>query len=111
MEALIAIAAVTLVGLLALWISARSAITVCLCDVKNGKLEVVRGALAPRVLDDLRDVVRKPRVKYATIRVVRAKDRARVEAKGDLTKDQLQQLRNVIGTVPLAQIRGVRAGK
>src|SRR5688572_14464903 len=107
MEVLIAIAVITGVALVLLWISARAAITVCVAEVTNGKLEITRGAIAPRVLGDLRDVVKKPRVKHATIRVLRAKDRARVEATGDLSAAQLQQLRNVVGTVPLAQLTNV----
>lgn len=104
MEVVLAIAGITLTGLLLLWWSARSAITVCVAEVRDGKLEIVRGGIAPRVLGDLRDVVRRPKVRRATIRVIRNRDRARVEAKGDLTSTQVQQLRNVVGTVPLAQL-------
>ena len=92
------------IGLFLLWLSSRSAITVCLAHVHDGKLEVEKGGLAPRIVGDLRDIVKRPRVKKATLRVLRARGRARVEASGDLTPAQMQQIRNVIGSVPLAQL-------
>jgi hypothetical protein len=91
-------------GLLLLWFSARAAITVAVLEVKNGKLEVTRGALSPRVLGDLRDVAARPKIASATLRVVRQKDRARVEIHGDLTEGQAQRFRNVIGNVSVAQL-------
>jgi hypothetical protein len=104
MEVLVAIAAFTAVALGILWFAARGAITVAICDVKDGKLELTHGNLSPRVLSDLKDVVKRPRVAYGSVRVVRKRDRATVEAKGDFTDAQMQQLRNVIGTVPLAKL-------
>ena len=35
---------------------------------------------------------------------MRAKDHARVEVAGDVPEQQLQRLRNVVGTLPLAQL-------
>src|SRR5262249_18700748 len=100
-----------LFALVVLWAAARAAITVCVAEVKNGKLIVTRGALAPRVLDDLRDIVKRPRVRSATLRVVRAKDKARIEVRGNVGEAQLQRLRNVIGNTPLAQLtRKTRKG-
>jgi hypothetical protein len=43
--------------------------------------------------------------------VTRAKDRAEVEIRGNLTKAQKQQIRNVIGTVPLAKLQGLSGRK
>jgi hypothetical protein len=108
MESLAAVALALGIALAALWFAARAATTVCLLQVDKGKVRVVRGGLAPRVLDDVRDIVRRPKVGWAVVRIVRAKDRARVEAKGELSHDQLQQLRNVIGTTPLAKLAGTR---
>lgn len=102
-------AAATLAALVLLWFAARGAITLCIAEVREGKLEVTHGGLAPRVLADLSDVLVRPRVERATLRVVRARDHAKVEATGDLTAAQLQQLRNVIGSVPLAKLSNVRA--
>jgi hypothetical protein len=107
----LAAAGVMLVIALALvWAGAKNAITVCVAEVNNGKISVTRGGLAPRVLADVADVVKRPKVKHARLRVVRAKDHARLEARGDLSDDQLQRLRNVIGTVPLAQLTKKKKG-
>jgi hypothetical protein len=48
--------------------------------------------------------VRRPKVKGATLRILREKGHARLEARGDFSEEQLQRLRNVIGTIPLAQL-------
>ena len=108
-EVFAAIIGIAVIGLIALlWFAARSAITVCVAEIRDGKLEVTHGGLAPRVLADLRDVVVRPRVERATLRVLRARGRAELETKGDLTAAQLQQLRNVIGSVPLAKLENAR---
>jgi hypothetical protein len=103
-EVLLAIAAATVVAIGLLWIAARGAVTVAICEVKDGKLELTHGDISPRVLSDLKDVVKKPRVAQGTVRIVRHKDRGGVEARGDFSDAQLQQLRNVVGTVPLAKL-------
>lgn len=108
MEVLAGAALALALALTALWFSTRAAITLCVIEVDNGKARLLTGGLAPRVLDDVREVVKRPKVKWAKVRVLRAKDHARVEAEGDLTKEQLQQLRNVIGVVPLAKLAGIR---
>ena len=41
--------------LLLVWGSARAAITIAVAEIRDGKLEITRGGLAPRVLGDLRD--------------------------------------------------------
>jgi hypothetical protein len=77
-------------------------------EVSKGKVEVIRGGLSPRVLGDVREIVRRPKVSAATLRIVRAKEHAALHARGDLSPDQLQQLRNVIGTVPLTKLTNAR---
>ena len=83
---------------------ARRATTILAAEVRDGVLNVRHENITPRVLADIRDVVRTPPVKYALIRVVRRDRRAQLDARGSLTSAQLQQLRNVIGVVPLAQL-------
>ena len=97
------LALLALVGGLLYW-SARNAVTICVIEVERGKLRVARGGIAPRVLADVGDVVRRPRVTRATIRIVRERGFARVHPSGDLSDAQVQQLRNVIGSVPLAKL-------
>lgn len=90
--------------MLLVWASSKSAITIAVAEVRNGKLEITRGAISPRVLGDLRDVVARPRVASATLRILRVRDRARIEVRGKVSPQQVQQLRNVVGNVPVAQL-------
>jgi len=98
-------AAIGLAILLTLvWAQARAAITIAVVEIRNGKLEITRGGLSPRVLGDLRDVASRPSISGATLRIIRAKDRARVEVHGKVSEQQVQRFRNVIGNVPVAQL-------
>jgi hypothetical protein len=108
MAVVIAFAVATLGGLLALWLSARRAITICVLEVVDGEIEVSKGCLGPRVLSDVRDVVKRPKVMSATIRVMRARSFAKLDARGSFTDGQLQQLRNVVGNIPIAKLLGER---
>jgi len=93
---------------LALWASARAAITVCVLEITDGKIELRRGAIAPRVLADLADVIGRPRVASATLRIVRNAGRARLEVHGAISEEQKQRLRNVVGALPLAKLANGR---
>jgi len=94
---------VVVLGLL--YFVARRDITLCeLSITKKSGLVVVRGGIAPAVLSDLRDVVRRARLKSGTVRILRAKDRARIEASREVSADALQAIRNVVGTVSLAKL-------
>jgi hypothetical protein len=104
MAVLVACAIGVAIGLVLVWASARAAITIAVLEVRDGKVEVTRGGLAPRVLSDVRDVAGRPRIRSATLRIVRQKDRARLEAHGEIGEHQLQRLRNIVGTVPAAQL-------
>jgi hypothetical protein len=106
---LVAFACGTLLFLTLLWFAARGAITICILEVHRGEVVVTQGGLAPRILSDLGDVVRRPRVSGATVRIVRAKDRAGLEAKGDVSPEQLQQMRNIVGSVPLGKLTNTRS--
>ena len=103
MEVLVAIAVATVIAIGLLWFAARGAITVAICEVKDGRLELTHGDLSPRVLSDLKDVVKRPTAQ-GTVRVLRHREHASVEVRGDFSEAQLQQLRNVVGTVPLAKL-------
>jgi hypothetical protein len=104
MAVLVACALGIAIGLLLVWANARAAITVAVADVRDGKVEITRGGLSPRVLGDLRDIAARPRIKSATLRITRAKDRARIEVNGEVSEQQVQRFRNVVGNVPLAQL-------
>ena len=108
MDVVLAMVGATAVAMVLLWVAARSAITVCVAEVREGKIEVTHGGIASRILADLTDVVARPRVERATLRIVRSRGRAEVEIRGDMSPAQLQQLRNVIGSVPLAKLANAR---
>ena len=101
----------TAIALVVLWFAARGAITVCIAKVVDGKLELTHGAIAPRVLADLKDVVRRGNVGHGTLRIVKSRGHASVEATGDFSEGHLQQLRNVVGSVPLAKLLNTNVNK
>jgi hypothetical protein len=97
-------ASVVAIGLVALYASARAATTVCVLDVVAGEVFVRRGGLAPRIRADIEDVVARPKIERATLRIVRDRESALLEVKGAVSAAQQQQLRNVVGSVPLARL-------
>jgi hypothetical protein len=104
----LAFIAVVALALVALWVSTRAAITVCVLDITAGEVVVRSGGVAPRVLADLRDVAVRPRISQATLRIVRDRGRAALEATGEVPPAQMQRLRNVVGSVPLAKLANAR---
>jgi len=108
MEPLIVMLVVTIATLSCLAFAARRAITLCVVDVRDGRIKVTYGGIAPRLLADIRDVLSRPRVMSATLRIVRSQGSAALSATGDLTDAQVQRIRNVIGSVPLAKLANVR---
>ena len=108
MGVLVAAALGIAIGLLFVWASARAAITIAVLEIEDGKLRVTRGALSPRVVSALSDIAARPKIRAATLRIVRAKDHARVEMHGELDDNQRQRVRNVGGNVPLAQLGKAR---
>ena len=75
-------------------------------DVVDGVPRALRVRMPQLLLDDLGDVVRRPRLPAARFKVVVEDRRARlVVVRGEIPATQLQQLRNVVGTYPVAAIR------
>jgi len=107
----VAFVACTALALVALWHSARAALTIAVLDVENGVIRRIRGGLAPGVLADLEDVLAKPPVSRGRVRIVRDAGTARVEIHGAITPDQAQRIRNVIGNVPLVRLSRRRPGR
>ena len=82
-----------------------SSSTVAVLEITKGKVTVTRGGIAPRVLGDIEDVAgMRPKIKHATVRISRSRGKAEIELKGELSKEQRQKLRNVIGNVPLQKL-------
>jgi hypothetical protein len=107
-EVVLAFVVVTVVALALLRYAALGAVTICVAEVRDGRIEVTRGGLAPRLLADLGDVVARPPVARATVRIVRARGVAEIEMKGEMSAEQRQRVRNVIGSVPMAMLANAR---
>ncbi|MCA9628941.1 MAG: DUF3634 family protein [Myxococcales bacterium] len=75
--------------------------------VRDGKPRLARGKAPPRLYADLEDVLTRARVRQAEVRVVVEDRRPRVLSSG-VGQGTEQQLRNVVGTWQLAQIRAAR---
>lgn len=96
----IAAAAIALV-----YVASLRAITIADLEIENGKLRVVRGGIAPPILADLRDIARTPPIAAARVSIVRSDGRAEVKLRGEVSPEQAQRIRNVVGSVPLARLR------
>jgi hypothetical protein len=100
MEAVL-LAAVVLVAVAFLGLSRANELFVI--HVRSGKVRVLRGRVPGALLGDLGDVLAN--VPEATVRVVTSDGRPALAARGRVTSDQLQRLRNVVGRFTTAQIR------
>ena len=79
-------------------------------EVRNGKVTFLRGRMPPKLLDDFEDVLERPSIQHADVRIVLDSGAPRVVASG-LSDDALQQLRNVAGSYPTAQFRSGRRAR
>ncbi len=93
------------VAIVALVTAVRRAATLCVVEVRNGVVSVKRGQLAPRIVADLGDIARRPKVVQGRIEIRREGKLAVVHVKGPFSDAQRQQIRNVVGSVPLARLR------
>jgi hypothetical protein len=73
--------------------------------LRAGGVRVARGRIPQRLLDDIGDVLRSSPVSKGTLRGVSEDGRVRLYADAALTDAQRQQLRNVVGTWTVSQIR------
>lgn len=101
-------AALALAAIGGLYVAATRAITVVDLECRDGRLRVVRGGIAPRILADLEDVVRTPPIAQLHIRVTRDGGRAKIAYRGAVDPGQDQRIRNVIGSLPLAKLTNAR---
>jgi hypothetical protein len=108
---LVFIALAVFAALAALLVASRNATTICVVECTAGVVTVRRGAIAEGILSDLGDVLRRPVIHHATIRISRSQGRAEVSVRGDVSEAQRQQLRNVVGRVPLAKLMTSRRSR
>jgi hypothetical protein len=72
---------------------------------RDGVVTVLRGRIPPRLLSDIRDIMKRPPLVPAKIRIVVEDSAPRVYVEGELSDAQKQRLRNVVSTWPVAKIR------
>lgn len=77
---------------------------VCL-DIAGKKINVRRGRIPQRLLNDLGDVVERSKIGRVELRIVTEDGRPRVIVKGAIGDTTLQQLRNVVGMYRVAEIK------
>lgn len=80
-------------------------------ELRAGELRLRRGRIPPSLLADFRDVLRRTTARRAQIRAVSADGMARLETRGKLSADELQRLRNLLGTHSLAKLRAGRRAR
>lgn len=83
----------------------RNATLLFVIKVENGKVSHIRGRLPKRLLGDLADVLCVRPVRAASLRVTVRDGLATLSSGGDLNEQELQRLRNILGTWPVAKIR------
>jgi hypothetical protein len=73
-------------------------------EVQRGSVRLVRGRLPVRLFHDFEDILESPVIEKAEVRIVVENGQPRVLASG-LDEARQQQLRNVLGTYTVAQLR------
>ncbi len=74
-------------------------------ELGQGGMRLVRGRIPRRLFADLRDVVERARLERGRVRVVLDGGSPRLRASDEVPSGVVQQLRNVVGTYQVAQIR------
>ncbi len=100
----LAIALLLLLAVIPLVVSLLRANELFFLRVTGGVVRVERGKLPQQLLTDIGDVVKDPPV-TGSLRGVSEGGRVRLYPDADLTEEQKQRLRNVIGQWPVAKVR------
>ena len=104
MNLLLMLLAVSLL-LLPLVISIRRSTELFRLRVRGGRAEFIRGRIPQGLLDDFNDVVSSPPLEHVEIWAVPGAGKAELMTKGEVHRDQLQRLRNTLGTYTLQRIK------
>ncbi|HNS98206.1 MAG TPA: DUF3634 family protein [Polyangiaceae bacterium] len=83
----------------------RNATLLFSAKVQRGRIVSLRGRAPKKLVRELNDVLGRRPVPSASLRVYAQGDRAALQASGDLNENEMQRLRNVLGTFPTARIR------
>lgn len=73
-----------------------------------GNVTLVRGAIPPALLDEIRDIVKIGKVDHGTIRVVKDSGDAKVVCSPELDDATIQRIRNVLARFPASKLRQAR---
>jgi hypothetical protein len=98
------LALVVLVALVVFWLASRAR-ELFVVSVRGGRVLVVRGRVPAGFLGDVRAVVSRPPVRWATLRAIKGEHHARLVVSGDIDDGRAQRLRNVFGLRPMSQLR------
>ena len=74
-------------------------------EVVQGELTVRRGSPPPRLLSEMRDIVKLPQLARVTLRATLEDRRPMLRARGEIDEGQMQRLRNVTGLFTAQQLR------
>jgi hypothetical protein len=74
-------------------------------EFRDRLLRRARGRIPPKLLHDFLDVLPRKHQGRLLMRCLAESDRARLVARGDITDDMAQQMRNLLGLWPLARLR------
>lgn len=91
-------------ALLPLIISIRRGTELFLIKVRDGDARFSRGRMPQSLLDDIGDIVSSPLVARADLLAVRRGGRPELVVRGEVSPDQRQRLRNVLGQYSVQRI-------
>ena len=107
MPELIALVTVAILLTLVAWLSYRARVLFEL-EICDHQVKRARGRIPAKLLNDLLDVSPHGSGSRMYIRCVVEHRQPRIVARGGVTTDDLQQLRNLLGMWPLARLRSAR---
>lgn len=94
-----------MVVIVALLLMMRNAAVIFTASVRKGRIVALRGRAPKGLVRDFNDVLRARPVPEARIKVVARGGAPALVGSGSLTEGELQRLRNILGTWPIAKIR------
>jgi len=105
MSELISIA-ILIAAIAAVVIAADRRRTIAVVTFERGTARTTRGRLPARVMNELRDVAERMRIKSGIVTIRRESGAARLDIAGVEDARAVQQLRNVLGRFQIAELRG-----
>ncbi len=98
--------AILILAIAAVVIAADRRRTIAVVTFESGRARTTRGRLPARVMNEIRDVAERMKIRSGQVTIRRESGAARVDLSGVDDPRAVQQLRNVIGRFRLAELRG-----